>query len=238
MEFRFKPSQEWDLTMPGRLHVLLREAYRGKPREERHFEASLLAAAGAAAGVSVRQGLGRVQLVSEDGTRIVAIGPDVLSVHMLRPYQSAGAERGWDEFRPRIEAALNAYWQVCEPSGVLRIGLRYINKIVLAESDADLSRFLTTAPSRVQGLPEDFAGFAARSNYVYPDGVQLFVTHATADAVDDQRAILVDVDLGMESDDVLSQEAALRTADDLRIRERDAFESLITDAAREIFDAG
>ena len=58
-------------------------------------------------------------LFTEDQTRAVGVGPDVLSVHMLRPYQrpEPPEESGWDEFRPRIATALKAYWDVAEPVG-------------------------------------------------------------------------------------------------------------------------
>ena len=51
---------------------------------------------------------------AKGSNRMVGIGPDVLSVHMLRPYQDPdkAEEGGWVEFRPRIETALGAYWKV------------------------------------------------------------------------------------------------------------------------------
>ena len=44
---------------------------------------------------------------------MIGVGPDVLSVHMLRPYHDPlrSDHSGWDEFQPRISEALDAYWK-------------------------------------------------------------------------------------------------------------------------------
>lgn len=34
-EFRFHPDQEWNLTIPGRLHGELADEYSGKPQEQK-----------------------------------------------------------------------------------------------------------------------------------------------------------------------------------------------------------
>jgi uncharacterized protein (TIGR04255 family) len=237
IEFRFVPSQEWDLTMPGRLHMELRGAYPGKPRQQNLVQAALVAQPGLGPNVQVREGLAKVQLVTEDGTRLVAIGPDVLSVHVLRPYQRDSGASGWDEFRPRIVEALSRYWGVAEPRGVARVGLRYINKITIPEATVDVTRYLRAAPPRVEGLPEQLSGFVGRVEYLCPGDVRLVVSHATVDAPPDHVAFLVDIDLITNSDDVMDLEGALEKADELRARERVVFEALITDDTRRLFDA-
>jgi len=237
VEFRFEPSQEWDLTMPGRLHGELRETYPGKPRQQDVVQASLVAQQGQALNFAVHQGLAKVQLFTDDATRLVAIGPDVLSVHVLRPYQREEAASGWDEFRPRIVEALSAYWNVAKPSGVLRVGLRYIDKVVIPELSVEVARYLKAAPPSVEGLPEQLGGFVGRVEYVYPDNVRLVVSHASVEASEDCVAFLMDIDLIWQSTKAVDIEAALGVADDLRARERNVFEALITDEARSLFDA-
>ena len=45
-EFRFLPGQEWDLTIPGKLHVILGEEYNGKPQEQKLVDIALNAEGG------------------------------------------------------------------------------------------------------------------------------------------------------------------------------------------------
>ncbi len=135
-EFRFRPGQDWDLTLPGRLHDEIRDAYPGKPRQQNVVEAAQQIPMDQPPRLMLRKGLAKVQLFNEDGTRMVAIGQDVLSVHMFRPYQdSATLASGWDEFRPRLESALDAYWRVAKPVGAHRVGIRFINRIVVPVSN-------------------------------------------------------------------------------------------------------
>ena len=120
-EFRFKPSREWDLTIPGKLHTKLGSDYTGKPRQQRVVDVGFEMKHGDVSGLRSRDELARVQLVTENERRIVGVGPDVLSVHMLRPYQDVTDPlySGWQEFRSRIENALTAYWTVANPEGAI-----------------------------------------------------------------------------------------------------------------------
>ena len=238
-EFRFHPSQDWDLTIPGRLHGRISDDYPGKPRQQKVFEAKLEAQGGRPPSMTYGEGLAKVQLVTEDGTRMVGVGHDVLSVHMLRPYQQPNApeQSGWDEFRPRVARALEAYWEVTEPLGVGRIGIRYINKIIIPEQAIEVADYFVSAPPDVSGVPDRMSGFASRVEYVYDDEVRLVLTQGTAPAPSGHVGFLLDIDVIWESEHPVGRDKALIKAEDLRTREREAFEALITDKARELFDA-
>ena len=83
-EFRFNPNQAWDLTIPGKIHIKLHLEYGGKPQEQNVVGIELTPQAGQVPNLNFAQGLAKVQLPTEDGKRMVAVGQDVLSVHMLR----------------------------------------------------------------------------------------------------------------------------------------------------------
>lgn len=149
-DIQFAPSTEWDPTMPGRIYEKLKSTYNEKPRQQRVVEAQIQGAiAEGSPSVSFHQRFGksRVQLLAEKGTRIVGVGPDQLSVHMLRPYT------GWEKFCPRIWEALEAYRQVAEPEAVTRIGLRYINRISFEEPTPDLPHYFTIPPKLPDVVP-------------------------------------------------------------------------------------
>ena len=107
-EFRFEPGQDWDLTVPGKLQTELGNEYTGKPQQGKVVEVELDAQRGDSPNLRYREGFAKVQLVTEDGKRMVGVGQDVLSIHMLRPYQDTSDPEagGWDEFKPRIMTAL------------------------------------------------------------------------------------------------------------------------------------
>ena len=238
-EFRFSPGQEWDLTLPGKLHTEIKEGYPGKPRQQNVVEAAVQTTAGKPPNFVFREGLAKVQLVNDGGTRMVAIGKDVLSVHMLRPYQDTEDPKkgGWEEFEPRIKAAMEAYWRVAEPVGVLRIGMRYINKVMVPAGKVSVEDYFKCGPPQVKELPEDMNGFVSRVEYAYDDAVKLLLTHASIEAPENHVGFLLDLDVIWETPDAITKYDALEKAGDLRARERVAFEAVITDRARELFDA-
>ena len=95
-EFRFAPGPDWDPTVPGKLQTVLGDEYSGKPREQRAVQVGLHVQKGKPANLQYDEGLAKVQLITEQGTRMVGVGPDVLSVHMLRPYQDLSNPRKAD----------------------------------------------------------------------------------------------------------------------------------------------
>ena len=235
-EFRFRPSREWDLTIPGKLHTQLGGDYSGKPRQQRVVDVGFEVTKGDLSGLRSRDDLARVQLVTENERRIVGVGPDVLSIHMLRPYQDVRNNGGWDEFRSRIENALNAYWTVANPEGVSRIGIRYINKIVFHQDRVPLGNYLTCILPTVPGLPPTVNGFFSRSEFSYDDGVRLILSQGTTRDPENPFAFVVDLDVISASDELLSAQKTMIRLDDFRRRERSAFEAIITDEARKLFD--
>lgn len=238
-EFRFEPGQEWDLTIPGRLHVQLSKDYSGKPQQQKFVDVSLDAQKGKPPKLSYGEGVAKVQLFTEDGKRIVAVGQDVLSIHMLRPYQDPHrTDSGWGEFQQRIEQALDVYWNEVQPKGVLWVSIRYINKIVIPEDAVEVDNYLKCALPDVKGLPDHQNSFLSRVGYVYDDGVQLVLAQRSIDTPPpNQVEFLLDIDVIWANTEPVEKDKALAKAVDLRNREREAFEAVITDKARELFNA-
>lgn len=124
------------LTLPGLLQSALGAEYAGEPREQR-VQTVMVPTGTEQGNVSLQDQLFRIQLPTKDQTRLLAIGPNVISISMLRPY----GEQGWDEFLPRIERALEAYLKIANPIGATRIGVRYINQIDVPEPGAPTKKY-------------------------------------------------------------------------------------------------
>ena len=238
-EFHFSPSQDWDFTIPGKLHTELSEEYTGKPQEQKVVEVGLETQGGKPPNLRYGEGLAKVQLVTEDGKRMIGVGPDILSVHIMRPYQSTAhpGQSGWDEFYPRIQKAIEAYWKVSEPIGVKRIGIRYINKIVIPRIKARVENYLKCALQDVNGLPDQIFSFMSRTEYNYQDNVRLVLLQGSIETPPNNVGFLLDLDVIWQNADPITRDDALTKVSELREREREAFETVITDKARELFDA-
>lgn len=238
-EFHFHPNQEWNFTVPGRLHAELGDEYAGEPQEQKGVEVVLEAQKDGPSTLKYGEGLARVQLVTKDGKRRIGVGQNVLSIHMLRPYNnpSDSGFGGWDEFQPRIEKAFDAYWKITQPKGVRRIGIRYINKIVIPQTVARIENYLKCALPDVNGLPDQVNNFMSRVDYAYEDGVHLVLSQGSINALADHIEFLLDLEVIWENPEPIAKDDALKVVNDLRNRERDAFETVITEKTRNLFHA-
>lgn len=237
-EFHFDPSEEWDLTIPGKLHTALGDEYSGKPRHQNEVQVGITVQDGKPAALQHDEGLKRVLLVTNDDTRMVGIGRDVVSIHMLRPYQGTAdpSEGGWDEFRRRIQRTLDAYWKVAEPNGVRRVGIRYVNRINIPQESANLEDYLRYTLPDVPELPNRVRQYVSRTEFVYDDEVRLILSRANIPNANSIQ-ILLDLDVIWQTETAIGKSDSVKMAQDLRDRERAAFEAIITDKSRRLFDA-
>jgi len=167
---------------------------------------------------------------------MVAVGPGILSVHALKPYS------GWENYRPQIEEALTTYRTIAEPEGIRRIGMRYINVIELPTPNSEPSEFFLAPQTDNERLGCKLDTFVIRHEYVYSDEpIRLIVNVARVEKVGTpsiDAAYMLDLDVIREwQADPLSLNRAMGMVDELRRREREAFEAHITAKARELFDA-
>jgi uncharacterized protein (TIGR04255 family) len=234
-DIQFAPGTDWDPTMPGRLFELLKGTYGEKPRQQ-HLVESQLQSPTVEGSPMLQHRLGkmRVQLLAEKGTRIVGISQDQLSVHMLRPYTK------WEDFRPRIMAAMEAYREIASPEGVTRFGLRYINRIAFNESDPDLEKYFKIPPRfpKVEPATKILAFFNRKESEYLDKPIRIVVTFADVDPQQSERAsYILDLDIiWMRADDPIPFDELPEVMEDMKARHRQVFESLITDETRKMFD--
>ncbi len=235
VEFLFVPGQEWDLTIPGKLHEHpdIKSQYPGKPRTKKLIKESAFQSGPDQVNLAVQEGISRIQLVDNDGRNLISLGTDVLGVNLLRPYP----DNGWEYFRPRIDTVLRAYSEVAQPKGVKRVGVRYINKIVVPEKEIEVGDYLQYSAPSAPDLPSKLAGFISRVEYIYDDvPIKLIVTQATVASPEGQPTFVADLDVIWEGAEPKSLDTVMELVDDLHEREGKAFEAIITDATRNLFN--
>lgn len=76
-----------------------------------------------------------VELRERDTTRIVKIGSNVISTHVMAPYC------GWTAFRPQLHQVLDVLFTKFKEVRITRVGLRYVNAIARGDHHIeDISR--------------------------------------------------------------------------------------------------
>ncbi len=235
-DIQFVPSADWNPTLPGRLYELLKGTYGEKPRLQHMIEAQIQTG-GQEEEPQIQHRIGkqRVQLLAEKGTRIVGIGPDRLSVHMLKPYT------GWDQYRPRIFEALGAYKQISIADSVMRLGLRYINRINIKSKTPNLGEFFTIPPKfPTTNPPTRILGFFNRKESEFEDKpIRVVVTFTDVqNDRPDMSSYLLDIDIiWLRAEEPIPLGDIAESLDLMKSRHREVFESLITDETRKLFDA-
>ena len=232
---------QWDLTLPGRVqqHNDLRDVYNG-PSRQQHVQqiAAEPTLPNVAASFALSTALLRVILPTADNSAVLGIGPDTLSNSSLKPYE------GWAKFRPRILTALAAYRSIAQPSHIERMTLKYINRIVVANSSAvAAARVLAdVAPSHDVVLADGatlsavLKAYNYRKELVAPDKTKIIVTQSTIEPAEPTAAEFL-LDIEILWDQRLSFENATPKLDSLHSIEGATFESFVKDEARSLFDA-
>ncbi|MEV7322831.1 TIGR04255 family protein [Streptomyces sp. NPDC093970] len=228
--FSFASDSHWNVTVPGRFYELVRDEYPEEPEERSVMQASINTIPEARVE-QVSLGSTGSRVAFRNKSQVLTIAPRNLGIHALAPYE------GWESFRRRCLDALRSYGEVVGEAEISGLGLRYVNRIILPETTVNLSDYFTI----VQGLPgEGFPGqltsFFDRMEVNYTDApVKIAFTWASDDQVADQAAFIMDFDLQRRGEIRNADVASF--LDDLRERQRVAFESLIQDKLREVFDA-
>lgn len=229
-EFRFVPSAPWDLTVPG----LVYERLRGQFPHKRLLKVLEGEAAAEATGFRQEFRLAdRMQFLREDEKAFVQVGPDLLAVNHLAPYPT------WEGFRPLIQDALQAYMAVAQPKGLRRIGLRYINRIVIPANPVELADYLNFRPFLGAGLPQRIGDFILGLQSPCGDGRDILRLQLTTDepATPDSVALFLDLDYFMAHPEAVPLHAVLDWIEIAHLRVQEAFEACITDRLRALFNA-
>jgi len=232
-EFRFAPSLQWNLTVPGLLYEKIKTNYPGEPKQQNLIQAEFqIGQLPINPGFALKQGTTKLLFQSTDGKKLVGVGPDMLSIHSLRPYE------GWDSFAERIKESFHSYIEVAKPQGIKHLALRYINKIVIPEQNIDLGKYFTVYPLIPEGIPDNVSSFLVRTQTIYTD-IPIVLKIALSDIAnpDEQPGFILDLELSQNYEqESLNTQESLATLYELKLRERKVFESLITEHTRELFD--
>jgi uncharacterized protein (TIGR04255 family) len=160
-EFRFMPTDTWDMTVPGAVWERLRERYPERRQDIRVETEMAQRPDGLEQRVTQTEWL-TMYRSSEDAT--VQVTRDRLLVTRGKPYPN------WPIFRDEIAYALQSYDSTLSPNGLARMGLRYINNMDIPEETIDLEDYLEFYPASGKGLPDTFMNFMVAAEYPFDDG--------------------------------------------------------------------
>ena len=174
----------------------------------------------------------RMRYESPELHRIIQVGPGLVVVNQLQPYPR------FEEWEPTIRRAAAIYDELVQPTGIERIGLRYINHIVLPGESVRLQDYFTIHPQPPPSWQDSHGSFLLRLERPLGDGKSLLLTFGTAPSPAAKSAYLLDLYAVQEGERLMSlQQLPIVTAE-LHTHIEQAFESSITDLLRKRFAHG
>ncbi len=231
-EFRFESDSPWDLAVPGLIYSELSNDFPQRlPSRNPVFSASI--AVGPQGATQQVQPVDELRFWRDDGTGAIVLRPNLLSVTHYRPYPS------WDQYLPIIKQVLGVYREVGHPTGIERIGLRYINEIILQSDtgEVELGDYLDFSPFLGSELPQTYFSFIVGVQYSFNserDVLRLQMTPEHSDQPNALRVIL-DLDYFLTQPGTVSFDDAIGWVDEAHHHIQHTFEGCLKDELRHQF---
>jgi uncharacterized protein (TIGR04255 family) len=227
-EFRYDLGAPWDLAIPGLMYERLRGEFPVR-RPVKEFEATVMA--GAQGMQQQYAETERLQILRQDEKALVQVSPTVLAVNRLKPYT------GWENFRPLIALALNAFHEVAKPKVLRQVGLRYLNHISFHGPVVALKEFLDFYPYVGDSLPQNNTSMIAGVQIPYEEHKHKLLLTLTGpwpiNEVD--FYVLLDLNYLIQTPNEQSVRNTLDLLETAHRRIEDVFEGCLTDSLRARF---
>ena len=169
---------------------------------------------------------------SKDGLRIFQATLSGFTFNRLGPYDT------WEEFSGDARRLWEVYKAVCKPSSVVRVALRFINRLDLPGPTLDFNEYLRTVPEVSPVLPQGLSGFFMQLQIPQEDlNCTLIINEAfTPPTSPELVSVILDFDLFREHIWQSDDKEIWRFIEELRHRKNLAFEASITDKTRRLID--
>jgi uncharacterized protein (TIGR04255 family) len=230
-ELRFEGSQPWDWTIPGLVYERIRNQFP-KKRQEAALEVSVQPGENQILQ-QMKAGIAKMQFLRDDESALIQIGPDFLAVNQLHPYQS------WKAFKTIILENVRIYREIADPRTLIRIGLRYINRIDIARMKMQLGEYFQTMPQVPKSIPQDLESFLLQIEVPYNDPVgHLRLMFGTAPpATAENLTFMLDLDFYTLADKCPPIDMADEWIEAAHSRVEEAFDASFTEKThKEVFE--
>ena len=219
----------WSVATPGLLWERLRDDYPTEPEAQDQISASVQTGDDNP-NVALNRGEQRFIYRDEERQRLVVANRTFISANSLPPHE------GWPALRGRLEAAIRALGDTVTLQPVERVGLRYINRVVVPGPEINTDDYFNIGIRTARQGDAPFQSFMHRVESILDPTTIIMSTFATLKPADDTNIpFLLDFDLMRVGLDTTDLAEILKAADELHYAEHQEFESAITDETRKLF---
>lgn len=157
---------------------------------------------------------------------------DGFTVSKMKPYGH------WEELRNEAQELWNLYKDVVAPQSVIRLAVRYINRIELPLPSLDFDDYILTAPKIADDIPQGLSQFFFRLVISKPDDNITAIITSTLDSIEKETNVLpyiFDIDTFIVANYKPSSDEIWSDLDRLRDFKNLIFFNSMTDKAKDLF---
>lgn len=224
-------SNEWDWTIPGLIYQKIQADFP-KKREVKKVEFEFNPENIPSQPPIVQPAaLHLLQFRREDETALVQVGLNTLVVNYLTPYP------GWTSYRPLIQQMLDTYWDVAKPQQIIRVGLRFINRIEFSSPGINLDTYFNFKPTIPAEIPQSFQNLFMRMEIPHAENrLLIMIFGTTPDIKLDKPTFVLDLDHVTAPSSGAKYDEVVETIETAHDEIEKAFEASITDDLRAMFE--
>jgi uncharacterized protein (TIGR04255 family) len=220
-------GSKWDSTVPGTFYARVQHRF---PEKGELAQSTLQVAIGARQSLAMRADEPRMRFSSSDGSQLLQLQRDLLVVNQLRPYA------GFEAWRALVLEMVPLYRELACPRGIDRIGVRYLNQVIVPETDVRLNKYFALYPQIPSelGHADEFL-LRIRIPAQYKDH-ELLLTFGTVNpAMTDVTALVLDIFDNVPLGDADDFDSLPKWLDEAHENIDTVFEQAITQATRTLF---
>lgn len=223
-ELIFTETSPWNADTPLAFFEQVKESYpRFAPEARINFQIEPTDS-GTDTGAAKFQVDPLMLFTHNDGAASVQLSRRLLAINRFAPYPS------WSTLQPMIAQVVDAYRAVGKPDGIDRIGLRYINRIVLPSASAGLRTYLTVYPNMDWQLGRTPGETQLRM--VFPYGDDTLTLGLIEQGAAANPTLILDLDYVSRTANVVSLDTAMDWVGTAHDAIEQMFEASVTDALR------
>jgi uncharacterized protein (TIGR04255 family) len=203
------------------------------PQEETRSLAEGIIQFGPSLQASAQQKPWGLMFRNEGNNQVLQVRLDGFTFSRLEPYED------FEHLRDEARRLWDIYRELVRPKRVTRVAVRYINRLNIPGARVEPGDYLNIFPYVSDKLPSefrDFGPFLMRLPMYQHDlkGVLVLNEATTAPKLPNTIALVLDLDLYVESPPVTNEQELWGVFDRMRERKNLYFEACITDKTREL----
>jgi uncharacterized protein (TIGR04255 family) len=187
IDIRVVPSVKWDETS---LQSELKRRLPDFPRIETIHQARYQLTIGKQNNPPVEDlGCVGLKLHSNSNLHIAQFNKGAFVFSRLKPYED------WERFSGEALRLWSIYYELLKPTEVMRIGLRFINRITIKQEKIELADYYKYPPEPLKELNWQLGGFLHHDVILVPETQYLVNLIKTVQDIPGDRGLILDIDV-------------------------------------------